>query len=181
VPHPGSHACGFAAHDPRRHRVGRLSWPHRRTSLHATHVFIRPASIDDAAAIATLVGELGYSAGPDDIKARLPLLLDSDRYFLAVATTSDGRLLGLVNAERRLNIESGTSFELTGLVVASCERRSGVGSALVAAAEAWARARGATSMRVRSNVVRPEAHAFYARLGYGLQKTQHCYSRPLPA
>ena len=135
--------------------------------------------IDDAAVIATLVGELGYSASADDIKARLPLLLGSDRYLLAVATAADGGLLGLVNAEQRLNIESGTSFELTGLVVASSARRGGVGSALVAAAESWARARGATSMRVRSNVVRPEAHAFYARLGYGLQKTQHCYARSL--
>ncbi len=135
--------------------------------------------IDDAAVIATLVGELGYSASADDIKARLPLLLGSDRYFLAVATAADGGLLGLVNAEQRLNIESGTSFELTGLVVASSARRGGVGSALVAAAESWAVARGATTMRVRSNVVRPEAHAFYARLGYGLRKTQHCYARSL--
>jgi GNAT superfamily N-acetyltransferase len=135
--------------------------------------------IDDAAVIATLVGELGYSANADDIKARLPLLLDSDRYFLAVATAADGGLLGLVNAEQRLNIESGTSFELTGLVVASSARRGGVGSALVAAAESWAVAHGATTMRVRSNVVRPEAHAFYARLGYGLRKTQHCYARSL--
>lgn len=129
--------------------------------------------------IATLVGELGYSASADDIKARLPLLLGSDRYFLAVATAADGGLLGLVNAEQRLNIESGTSFELTGLVVASSARRGGVGSALVAAAESWAVAHGATTMRVRSNVVRPEAHAFYARLGYGLRKTQHCYARSL--
>lgn len=140
---------------------------------------LRPASIEDAAAIAALVGELGYSASADDIQARLPLILDSDRYFLAVATAADGVLLGLVNAERRLNIESGTSFELTGLVVASSARRGGVGSALVAAAEAWARTHGADAMRVRSNVVRPEAHAFYARLGYGLQKTQHCYARSL--
>ena len=135
--------------------------------------------IDDAAVIATLVGELGYSASADDIKARLPLLLGSDRYFLAVATAADGGLLGLVNAEQRLNIESGTSFELTGLVVASSARRGGVGSALVAAAESWAVAHGATAVRVRSNVVRPEAHAFYARLGYGLRKTQHCYARSL--
>lgn len=151
----------------------------RSPRLRAIPITLRPASFDDSAAIAALVGELGYSASDDEIKARLPLLLDSDRYFLAVATAADGVLLGLVNAERRLNIESGTSFELTGLVVASGARRTGVGSALVAAAESWARAHGANAMRVRSNVVRPESHAFYARLGYGLQKTQHCYARSL--
>jgi hypothetical protein len=47
------------------------------------------------------------------------------------------------------------------------------------AAEAWARSHGGAAMRVRSNVVRPEAHAFYGRLGYGRQKTQHCYARAL--
>ncbi len=147
--------------------------------MHAMGASIRPVSIDDSAAIARLVGELGYPSGQRDIETRLPALLDSERHFLAVTTAPDGLPLGLVNAERRLNIESGTSFELTGLVVASSARRGGIGSALVAAAEAWACAHGAVAMRVRSNVVRPEAHAFYARLGYGLQRTQHCYARSL--
>ena len=133
----------------------------------------------DAAALAALVGELGYPASAADMQARLAPLLDRERFFLAVATGTDGGLLGLVNAERRLNIEAGVSHEITGLVVASSARRTGVGSALVAAAEAWARSQGGAAMRVRSNVVRPEAHAFYARLGYGLQKTQHCYARAL--
>ena len=140
---------------------------------------LRTPSTEDAAAITALVGELGYPAKQGDIEARLQLLLDRDRYFLAVASGPDACLLGLVNAERRVTIESGTSFELTGLVVGSRARRAGVGSALVAAAEAWARSLGAQALRVRSNVVRPEAHAFYARLGYGLRKTQHCYDRAL--
>lgn len=146
------------------------------------NVSIRTAAVADTMSIAKIVGELGYSASPSDIATRLPFLLDSDRYFLAVATGSDGGLLGVINAERRLNIESGLSYEITGLVVASIVRRAGVGSALlVAAAEAWARSHGAEVMRVRSNVVRPEAHLFYARLGFGLQKTQHCYAKALQA
>jgi len=144
-------------------------------------ISLRPATIDDGPAIATLVGELGYPASPGDIEARLSLILGSDRYFIAVAAESSGGLLGLVNAERRLTIESGTSYELTGLVVSSGARRVGVGSALVAAAEEWALSHGASSLRVRSNVVRPEAHSFYAGRGYALQKTQHCYVRPLRA
>ena len=143
------------------------------------NISLRTPSTEDAAAITALVGQLGYPAKQGDIEARLPPLLERDRYFLAVAAGTDGHLLGLVNAERRVNIESGISFELTGLVVASSARRAGVGSALVAAAEEWARSLGAHALRVRSNVVRPEAHAFYARLGYGLRKTQHCYDRAL--
>lgn len=154
-----------------------MEHPHARVA----HVSLRTAAMDDAAAIATLVGELGYPSSRLEIEARLPLLLDSDRYLLAVASDGGRELLGLVNAERRLNVESGVTYELTGLVVAASARRNGIGSALVATAEAWALSKGAASMRVRSNVIRPEAHAFYARLGYGLQKTQHCYLRPLRA
>ena len=92
-------------------------------------------------AASALVGELGCPAKPGETEARLQPLLDRDRYFLAVASGTDGHLLGLVNAGRRINIESGTSFGLTGLVVASSARRAGVGSALVAAAEEWERIR----------------------------------------
>ena len=145
----------------------------------AMNVALRAPSIDDAAAIATLVGELGSTASQGDIEARLPLLLDRDRFFLALATGPDGALLGIVNAERRLTIESGISYELTGLVVSSRARRAGVGSALVAAAEAWAISQGGVALRVRCNVVRPEAHSFYRGLGYDLRKTQHCYERSL--
>ena len=140
---------------------------------------VRPASLGDAEAVATLDGESGYPATREDIAARLSPLLDLDRPLLAVAGGSPGGLPGLIDSESRLAIESGTSCGLTGLVFAADARQAGLGSALVAAAEAWALACGAASMRVRSNVVRPEAHAFYARLGYGIQKTQHCYARSL--
>jgi len=144
-------------------------------------VSLRPALIDDSSAIAQLVHELGYRASARDVETRLSMLLVHDQYFLTVAVDSGGALLGMVNAERRLTIESGTSYEITGLVVSAHARRLGVGASLVAAAETWARSHGARIIRVRSNVVRPEAHAFYAGRGYALQKTQHCYTRPLPA
>ena len=76
-------------------------------------------------------------------------------------------------------LESGESAELTGLVVASAARRLGVGSALVAAAEEWARANGFSSLRVRSNVTRAESHPFYEKLGFERAKTQHAYRKAL--
>ena len=144
-------------------------------------ISLRPASTDDTSALASLVGELGYQATEPQIEERLAVLLHEDRYFLVVATDLAGRVIGLVNAEIRLSIESGVSHELTGLVVSSLARGAGVGAALVSAAEQWALAHGANQLRVRSNVVRPEAHSFYAGRGYALQKTQHCYVKPLRA
>ena len=76
-------------------------------------------------------------------------------------------------------LEMGERVEIVGLVVDSVARRSGVGRALVAAAEHWARSRGIDEVFVRSNVVRPESHPFYERIGYLLSKTQHVYRKRL--
>lgn len=140
---------------------------------------LRSARPDDSAAISRLVTQLGYSASAADIGERLGILLTSERFHVVVAASDDGEVLGWISAERRLTLESGTSFEIVGLVVDGAQRRGGVGRALVAAAEAWAAARGATSVRVRSNVVRGEAHPFYESLGYERKKTQHAYARSL--
>ena len=45
-------------------------------------------------------------------------------------------------------------------------RSAGIGAALVEAAEAWARERGATAIIVRSRSTRERAHRFYERIGY---------------
>ena len=70
-------------------------------------------------------------------------------------------------------------LEIAGLVVDAQVRRGGVGRALVAAAEAWARQAGVDDVILRSNVARSEAHAFYPSLGYTLIKTQHAYAKRL--
>jgi GNAT superfamily N-acetyltransferase len=70
--------------------------------------------------------------------------------------------------------------EIFGLVVAQGRRASGVGRRLVEAVEQWARGRGLTDISVRSNVVRPESHSFYERIGYPRLKTQHVYRKRLP-
>jgi GNAT superfamily N-acetyltransferase len=139
---------------------------------------IRPPATGDEIALARLAGELGYPSSAHQIRARLELLLRNAAHFVAVAEAS-GALLGWVHAEHRVNLESGERAELVGLVVSASARRSGVGSALVAAAEAWAAARGLASIVVRSNVVRPESHAFYRRIGYEPTKAQQVYARTL--
>jgi GNAT superfamily N-acetyltransferase len=66
---------------------------------------------------------------------------------------------------RRLLIDPPSAF-VEGLVVGPPARRRGVGRALMAAAEGWARSRGAESIRLRSGAIRGDAHAFYRALGY---------------
>jgi GNAT superfamily N-acetyltransferase len=140
---------------------------------------IVPARETDAAEISRLSLELGYQAGVDETLASLGQMLGSPRYVVVVASAGSGALLGWAAAERRLMLETGESVEITGLVVAASARRMGVGRALVAAAEQWARGNGFSSIRVRSNVARAESHPFYEKLGYERAKTQHAYRKAL--
>ena len=61
-------------------------------------------------------------------------------------------------ARRRAHLET--------LVVAKAARRRGIGRQLVAAAGAWARARGAVEMVLTTWAGNADADAFYERLGY---------------
>ncbi len=141
---------------------------------------IRRALLSDAAEIAQLSGQLGYPVGPAEMSSRLSRLLqDADR-FVGVAEGADSSsLVGWVAAESSLVLELGEEIEIVGLVVRDSVRRSGLGQALLAEVEEWARGRGHFSIRVRSNVERAESHPFYQRMGYTRIKTQHCYRKQL--
>ena len=140
---------------------------------------IVPAQPSHADAIARLSHELGYPMSVEATRTALEEMVQLPTHHAVVAAAPDGRLLGWAGVERRLSLESGEFVELTGLVVAASARRSGVGRALVASAEAWARQNGFSSLRVRSNVARAESHPFYERLGFARTKTQHVYRKTL--
>ena len=91
----------------------------------------------------------------------------------------DSGVVGWVAAERRLLLESGERVEIVGLIVGAAARRSGIGAALVRAAEDWAVGQQLHLMSVRSSVARIESHPFYERLGYIRSKTQHAYLKRL--
>ena len=140
---------------------------------------IRSATFADAPEIARLSAQLGYPADVAVFADRLRRLLPLPTHDVLVSDLGNGRLAGFVGVEQRLMIEAGERAEIVGLVVDADARRGGTGRALVAAAEAWTRARGMHALFLRSNVVRPEAHPFYERLGFARIKTQHAYIKRL--
>ena len=140
---------------------------------------IRVATSADAGELAQLSGQLGYPADEQVFAARLQRLLDSPVHAVLVAADADGRLAGFIALEQRITLELGERVEIAGLVVDGETRRGGIGRSLVAAAEAWSRDRGLVDVFLRSNVLRPEAHPFYERLGYLRTKTQHAYRKRL--
>jgi GNAT superfamily N-acetyltransferase len=144
-------------------------------------VRIREATLNDVPQIARLAGVLGYLMDAGEMSGRLRQVLKRpDELVLAAEADSDG-LAGWTHAVIHTLLTSPLTCELQALVVSPRHRRLGAGRALVAAVEAWSLQRGVTSMIVRSNVVRPESHAFYPSLGYARTKTQHVYAKVLAA
>ena len=126
---------------------------------------IRPASDADSAAIASLLGELGYRATPaqvlDRLKSAPPLLS-----LHLVAETRSG-IVAFLSACRLSYFPDGSTLcRITAMVVSSVHRRTGVGTALIEAAAGYARQHGCSGLEVTSAEHRLEAHGFYVRNGF---------------
>ncbi|HVX47649.1 MAG TPA: GNAT family N-acetyltransferase [Mycobacteriales bacterium] len=134
---------------------------------------IRPGRPTDARYLTGLLGQLGYPSDLDAVTRRLTALLKSPTRQIMIAGPGDG----YIEVERRLTLQHDERAEITGLAVDSRARRSGIGRALVNAAEEWAAGQGIHSLVVRSNVLRPESHPFYAGIGYERMTTSHNYRK----
>ena len=140
---------------------------------------IRAARSDDAAALADLSTQLGYPASADTLRDRLARVRTHGVGEVFVAADAHDRVLGWTHVVPRLHLEEAPFAELAGLVVGDGARGSGVGAALLSAAEEWARRNGFAHFRVRSNVVRERAHRFYLRDGYVERKRQVVFDKAL--
>ncbi len=137
---------------------------------------IRPIRADDAPRLTQLLAQLGYPSDVAVVVSRLAGILNSTSQQILVAVPADdARIDGYVGVERRLTLVEGERVEITGLVVDAAARRSGVGRALMNAAERWAAQHGLNAVVLRSNVTRPESHPFYEAIGYRRTKTSHTY------
>jgi GNAT superfamily N-acetyltransferase len=77
-----------------------------------------------------------------------------------------GELLGLCTAYLDMNsVRFGPRCWVEDLAVSPDHRSQGVGKALLDAAKAWARERGATHLELDSAETRVDAHRFYEREG----------------
>ncbi len=136
---------------------------------------VRDAMTADAAAVAGLLGELGYPASPGEVATRLlrpgerVVLAESDQLAVGLAALTIGPMLQHARPVARV----------TALVVSEPARALGVGRRLMARAEELARDAGCAGIELTS-AMRPErdaAHRFYEALGY--ERTSYRFWRPL--
>jgi len=139
---------------------------------------VRSALVTDADEVARLTTQLGYDADPFVIAATLGRILSRQDQQFFVAEL-DGRPVGWLHALIAEHVESGAFVVIGGLVVDKSHRRKGVGRLLMQHAEAWARAKGFSIVRLSSSTTRSAAHQFYEDLGYTKIKSQYSFMKSI--
>jgi GNAT superfamily N-acetyltransferase len=127
---------------------------------------IRACTPDDAVAVSTLLGELGYTVSIRQATEHVRELgkTGADPIFLAAA---DGQVLGLLALHLcRMLQYTNPIVRVTALVVDQRARRHGVGKLLMEHAERMGSAAGCEFVELTSAMDRAEAHAFYRSIGY---------------
>ncbi len=140
---------------------------------------IRGGVVEDAPALTKLNREeLGYNYPEVKTREHLAALLQDPSHKILVAETGE-QVVGYLHLERYDLLYADPMVNVMGIAVSSACRRQGVGSALLAAGEEWARSMGAVAVRLVSGESRKGAHAFYQSLGYRGNKLQRNFKKPV--
>lgn len=129
-------------------------------------ITVRPFADSDLPAARGLLDQLGYDLSHEETARRVAIVGDTAGHALFVAETTAAGVVGLMHLFERPAVEKPPEVVIQSLVVDDEVRGIGVGRELMAHAEAWAAARGHGSISLYSNLVRQDARAFYARLGF---------------
>jgi len=139
---------------------------------------IRDAKLSDAPALAALMCELGYKTSNVEMDSRLQAILGNASYSTIVAEI-DNKLCGMIGTLTHASHEhNDPSGKIIALVVSRRQRRSGVGRALIAAAENDFARRNVSRVTLTTRFEREEAHQFYEALGYS--RTGFRFAKSLP-
>jgi GNAT superfamily N-acetyltransferase len=128
-------------------------------------MLLRLAQPDDAAAVAALFGQLGYQSTADEARSRL--IERGGDTVRALVAELEGKVVGIivVNLIAPLHV-AGRWALVSALVTDDAARGAGIGAALLAEAERFAREQGCSRVELSSSERRTRAHAFYRQNGF---------------
>lgn len=142
------------------------------------NVTIRNIAVDDAAAVASLSQQLGYSMSITDTARQIAEILNSNNDVAYVAVT-DNKVVGWIHTFYAIRIESPSFCEIGGIVVDERQRGSGIGKILIDHIKPWCAGKKCNRLRVRSSVKRSDAHKFYLQAGFTENKEQKVFQLDL--
>ena len=127
---------------------------------------IRAAEMNDAAALAQLMCELGYETTKSEMQTRMERIAGDARYRTLVAVRN-GKVCGMIGTVTNPSYEhNDPSGRILAVVTLTKARRRGIGRALIATAENDFAQRGITRVALNTQLTRKDAHKFYESLGY---------------
>jgi N-acetylglutamate synthase-like GNAT family acetyltransferase len=143
-------------------------------------VTIRSAQKEDCSGINQLTNQLGYSSSFEKICEIMDLVLDHTDHQVYIAE-KDNSIIGYIHLIQSIRIGSSPFVEIAAFIIDESARSIGVGSSLIKETENWASGLGLKDIRIRSNIIRQEAHKFFQNRGFQNIKTQEVFLKHIPA
>ncbi len=119
----------------------------------------------DLGAAQRLMRDLGYDIDATELAKRFHAVSAYDDHAVFTGRV-EGEVLGILHVYQRAALEKPVEAYVQSLVVSEAKQRTGIGHALMLAAEAWAQARGLSSISLHTSQHREGALAFYTREGF---------------
>lgn len=139
-----------------------------------TGIVVRRMCLEDNEVISDLAAQLGYPV-PADIIQKHILEINNHHDNCAFAALHEGIVIGWIHAFFTIRVESAPFVEIAGLVVDEKYRRKSAGKELLEAVKCWAKTKNVTTIKVRSNIFRLDAHEFYYCMGFTRLKDQRIF------
>ena len=122
--------------------------------------------MNDAAALAQLMCELGYETTKSEMQMRMERIAVDDCYRTFVAVL-DGKVCGMIGTLACPSYEhNDPGGRILALATLGTMRRRGIGRALIAIAEKDFAHRGIRRVALNTRLAREDAHKFYESVGY---------------
>ena len=137
-------------------------------------MIVRPASAADLPAWAAMRSRLWPDAGADELEREPPAL--------GLVAEAEGRLVGFAEASVRNYAEGappGSAAYLEGIWVDPDHRRRGIGRALLAAVEHWARRQGLAWLGSDALIDNEASHGWHRAVGLAEVERIVVFGKPL--
>jgi N-acetylglutamate synthase-like GNAT family acetyltransferase len=135
---------------------------------------VRTAEQNDCPGITDLTNQLGYPSSLEKVCEILNMVLEHKDHEIFVAEC-DNRIVAYIHLISTMRLGSRNFVEIAAFVVHESYRNMGVGDALIKETEKWTKETGLRDIRIRSNIIREEAHKFFKNRGFENIKTQEVF------
>lgn len=122
--------------------------------------------------------QLGYPVAISELETRWKKLSSKYRHGFFVYEENKN-ILGWIHLEVVEDLIEEDKVEIKALVVEENSRGTGIGKALIASAEKWAKTYQLHTIYLNCNILRERTHNFYIREGFSNYKTSHFFEKKI--